>query len=419
MHGVLRNLLLLAVLPGLILGARAEMKKVMYTGTGFVIHPDGYLLTCAHLIDYGGAEAITVNLDGRTYQASVLDFEIAHDIALLQIQAQKLTALPLANSNAVRLGEEVRAVGYPLQGMAGGGVKMTRGSIAGITTIGTLKTFQIDAPVNSGNSGGPIVNDRGEVVGIVNAKLTAEGVEGVGFAVPINYARGLLRNEFIDPPATERGEKLDGPALAERVTPAVAFLTVETLVLEEGDEIDAALPVAEVLQTKRLEIVDDAGTLLGVFGAQEGAPHITLFDTAGRTRAEFHVLKEESSLLLFDAKAKLRGAFVVMNGEPALALYDEKERNRGLFILENGTPALSLLDTGGKPRGRFLLKDEDAVMIINDADRPRLFVGLLDGNPSLVLSDTAGKERGWFLLENGKPNLSCFDAAGKATWHAP
>lgn len=248
---LLRILLFLAAFTGASLGAWAKLKPVTYTGTGFVVHPDGFLLTCAHLIDFGMADKITVTLDGKRYDASVLDYDNSRDLALLQIQAQGLPALPLADSNTVRLGEEIRAVGFPLQDIAGVGIKMTRGSIAGITSIRTQKTFQIDAPVNDGNSGGPIVNDRGEAVGIVNAKLKVEGIEGVGFAVPVNYARTLLRNEFIDlPPAPAQGEKLDGPTLAERVTPAVAFLTVETTEWEM-DEDDEQPYVADVVRAKR------------------------------------------------------------------------------------------------------------------------------------------------------------------------
>ena len=93
------------------------------------------------------------------------------------------------------MGEEARVFGFPLAGALGDSVKVTRGTIPGIETKGGEKIFQIDAAIDPGNSGAPLVNDRGEVSDVIQAKLTGAIVSKVGFAVPINYAKLLLQNK--------------------------------------------------------------------------------------------------------------------------------------------------------------------------------------------------------------------------------
>jgi len=166
-----------------------------WTGTGFVISPDGYLLTCAHVVKDAGK--IRVTLGAKSWEAAVLAVDDAHDLALLQLPTKGLTALPLANSNAIELGQEARAFGFPLSDYLGEDLKVTRGTIAGISMRDAQKIFQIDAAVNPGNSGGPLVNENGEVIGVVNAKLPSALVTAVGFVVPINYAKPLLQGEKV------------------------------------------------------------------------------------------------------------------------------------------------------------------------------------------------------------------------------
>jgi len=194
------------------------------SGTGFVVHADGYLLTCFHVVK--GAKRVQVTVGGASYDAAVLSTDEARDLALLQIPAKGLTALPLANSNAVEVGQEVRACGYPLAGMLGADLKVTRGTIAGVSVKEAQRIFQIDAAVNPGNSGGPLVNESGEAVGVINAKLAGTIVDAIGFAVPVNYAKPLLRDEGVDYTPGTATAKLDGPALVKKVTPSMALLRV-------------------------------------------------------------------------------------------------------------------------------------------------------------------------------------------------
>jgi S1-C subfamily serine protease len=194
------------------------------SGTAFVVHRDGLLVTCAHVVR--GATKVNVTLGGNSWTGDVVGLDDRHDLALVRIAASNLPALPLADSDHVRLAEEVRAVGFPLSDVLGTSVKITRGSISGHVAQKDDKMLQIDASINPGNSGGPLVNDRGQVVGVNSAGLVGEKVNNVGFAVPINYARQLLQSKGITPSGQPADRPLDGPALADAVAPAVAYVTV-------------------------------------------------------------------------------------------------------------------------------------------------------------------------------------------------
>ena len=193
------------------------------TGTAFVVHPDGYLMTCQHVVE--GAAKMEVAIGGKTYEATVIDSDEVRDIALIHIEAKGLPMLSLANSEAVQVGEDVRAIGFPLSSILGDNVKQTRGTISGVNMDEGLKVFQIDAGINPGNSGGPLVNERGEVVGVNFAKLMGDAVN-VGFAVPIDDAKPMLTGKGVKFTPGSNGPKLDGPAIFKQVSAATALVTV-------------------------------------------------------------------------------------------------------------------------------------------------------------------------------------------------
>ena len=195
------------------------------SGTAFVVHSEGLLVTCAHVVR--GSTKVSVTVGEKTYPGDVVGVDDRHDLALIRIAASNLPAVPLGNSDAVQLAEEVRAVGFPLSDVLGTSVKITRGTIAGVVNKNGDRLLQIDASINPGNSGGPLFNDRGEVVGINSAGLVGESITNVGFAVPSNYALTLLKSKGISPTASSGGKVLAGPALASAVTPAVAFVKVD------------------------------------------------------------------------------------------------------------------------------------------------------------------------------------------------
>lgn len=162
------------------------------SGSGFFISSDGYIVTNDHVIE--NVRNITVLLyNGRQYPATVVGRDPASDIAVIKINVTGIAYLTFGNSDAVRVGEQVAAIGNPLGELAN---SMTVGWISAldrdITVDGVTRTkLQTDAAVNRGNSGGPLLNLHGEVIGVVNAKSVGVDVEGLGFALPSNDVRAV------------------------------------------------------------------------------------------------------------------------------------------------------------------------------------------------------------------------------------
>lgn len=171
------------------------------SGTGFVISTDGYILTNYHVISYAavyGYEMTVMFQDGTELPAEIVGYLEDNDIAVIKIDPTglNLTPVTLGNSDSLTVGETVYAVGNPLGELT---YTMTEGIVSAtdrvITTSdsttnssSSMNMFQISAAVNAGNSGGPVYNSNGEVIGIVTAKYSDSGVEGLGFAIPINDA---------------------------------------------------------------------------------------------------------------------------------------------------------------------------------------------------------------------------------------
>ncbi|MDR0952170.1 MAG: S1C family serine protease [Oscillospiraceae bacterium] len=173
------------------------------TGSGFIVTENGYIVTNYHVVQvaYEQELAISVMLfNGDKYPAEIVGFEKSDDVAVLKIAATGLPAATLGNSGNLLVGDPIYAIGNPLGelnfSMSTGSVSALNRSITttdantGEQTTNTM--FQIDAAVNSGNSGGPAYNNRGEVVGIVAAKYSKTGVEGLGFAIPIDEVKTMV-----------------------------------------------------------------------------------------------------------------------------------------------------------------------------------------------------------------------------------
>lgn len=162
-------------------------------GSGVIISSDGYLVTNYHVID--GASKISVKLtSGDTYDASLIGSDAQSDLAVLKINATKLTPAVFGTSSTLKVGELAVAIGNPL-GELGGTV--TDGIISAldrdITIDGeTMTLLQTNAAINPGNSGGGLFNSSGELIGIVNAKSSGSGIEGLGFAIPIDTAKTVI-----------------------------------------------------------------------------------------------------------------------------------------------------------------------------------------------------------------------------------
>jgi len=165
-------------------------------GSGFILDHAGHVLTNYHVIQ-GANRGIKVMLyNKRSYDARVVGSDRMHDLALLQIDAPDLQPVTLADSSGLQVGQKVYAIGNPF-GLSG---TMTRGIISSIRTIGGSdgapieNAIQTDAAIKPGNSGGPLLNSSGDVIGI-NTMIASNGADqssGIGFAIPINTAKAVL-----------------------------------------------------------------------------------------------------------------------------------------------------------------------------------------------------------------------------------
>ena len=186
-----------------VVGIEAEVYSGYMTssssGSGIILSEDGYIITNSHVIH--GSDSINVTLDnGNSYAAFVIGDDSYSDIAIIKIDANGLVAAELGDSDTVEVGQPTIAIGNPtgmLQGTA------TFGIVSGVNRSVTVKNvvmnlLQTDAAINTGNSGGPLLNQQGQVIGINSVKVSVDGYEGLGFAIPINTARPiaeeLIRN---------------------------------------------------------------------------------------------------------------------------------------------------------------------------------------------------------------------------------
>lgn len=195
--------------PGLIqeLLPTVVLIKTPSQGSGFIVHPQGWILTNAHVI-CRSLEEITVILDdGAIHKAEVKAVDVSQDLALLKIEADDLPTTRLGDSDLVGVGDPVIVIGYPIAEIIGREPTVTQGivsakgrKISGFPSCETIileDLIQTDAAANPGNSGGPMFNAKGEVTGVVNGGIRGviEGVpvEGIAFAIPINKVREQLR----------------------------------------------------------------------------------------------------------------------------------------------------------------------------------------------------------------------------------
>lgn len=180
------------------------------SGSGFVYTVNGLIITNHHVVE--GASELKVSLtDGRTVDATLVGGDVQTDVAVLKIEAEGLSALPIGDSATVRVGEFVLAIGDPISADELSG-SVTFGILSALSREINIEGFvneylQTDAAVNPGNSGGPLINMRGEVIGVTSAKYTSAGVdeygqnissEGIGFALPINNVIEIAQSIITD-----------------------------------------------------------------------------------------------------------------------------------------------------------------------------------------------------------------------------
>lgn len=257
-----------------VFGARTS---AAVSGSGFIISSDGYIVTNYHVISYAVTEgySLTVMLhNGDTYPAQVVGFYQDNDLAVIKIDATGLNAVTLGNNDDMKVGDSIYAVGNPLGELD---YTMTNGIVSALDRViqvdaaTSINMFQIDAAVNSGNSGGPVYNTQGKVIGIVSAKYASTGVEGLGFAIPINDA-----SEIIDELMTN-GYVSGNPYMG---------ITVRT-VNESQAAYYNTVPGAYVLSVTRGSSADRAGLKVGDIITKLGDAEVTSDDTLKKAKKEF------------------------------------------------------------------------------------------------------------------------------------
>lgn len=214
-------------------------------GSGVIISEDGYILTNNHIInssssssyyEVGKANKITVYLynDETEYAGTIIGTDEQTDLAVIKIDKTGLTAAELGDSDSVQVGEFAMAIGNPLgmqSSVSSGTISAVNRSVTSDNV--TYKLIQTDAAINSGNSGGALVNSQGQVIGINTLKMSGSGIEGMGFAIPINstkdiYSQLIQYNKVKRPYIGISGRDLDAEtAKANNLVEGVYVLSVE------------------------------------------------------------------------------------------------------------------------------------------------------------------------------------------------
>ena len=181
-------------------GQNSRRKQEVGGGSGFIIAEDGLIMTNKHVVADETADYTVVTNDGKEFSATVVARDPASDIAFVRIKAEKLPTVALGNSDKVRIGQTVIAIGFALgeyrnsvtKGVISGiGRRVVAGNGFGVSEV-IEEAFQTDAAINKGNSGGPLINLSGEVIGI-NTAVNFSG-QLLGFSIPINQAKNTLED---------------------------------------------------------------------------------------------------------------------------------------------------------------------------------------------------------------------------------
>lgn len=220
-----------------------QREEVVQTsaGTGIIVSADGYIITNNHVIE--GADVIKVILsDEETeYEAKLVGASADNDIAVLKVEAEGLTPAVFGDSEAMEIGDEVVAIGNALGKLSS---TVTHGIISSTTrevTIGdvTITAMQTDAPVNSGNSGGALINMQGEVIGVVYAKSNDMISDGIAYAIPVSGVKKLIEGMVNEP------ESVAAQTAGSQIMLGITYLEI-TEDMQKSYSLPAGLYVTEV-----------------------------------------------------------------------------------------------------------------------------------------------------------------------------
>lgn len=340
-----------------------QRRESQSLGSGVIVDAErGYVLTNHHVVD--NATEVSVQLhDGRTVEAEFIGSDPGTDVALIRIPNEGLKALPLADTQSLRVGDFVVAVGNPF----GLGQTVTSGIVSavgrsGLTGLGFQDFIQTDASINPGNSGGALVNLRGELVGIntasFNPRGSAAGNIGLGFAIPANLAREVMRQLLVFGEVKRGSLGLDLTDLTPRFAQELGLNAdlrgaLVTRVYRSAPGESAGLRPGDVVTTINGQRVDSAQALRNAEGLLPVNEPVTLgVQRAAQTLQLSATLREQPKQLPgSDIDARLTGAVL---GEVA-------ERFR-----KSGVSGVSVVEVDARSRaGTNGLKPGDRIYGVN------------------------------------------------------
>jgi serine protease Do len=277
--------------------------KQQAAGSGWIIDEDGIIVTNNHVV--AGADSINVTLDdGRVFPADMnrVATDAVADLAVLRINANNLPAVSVGNSENLRVGDWVVAIGNAL----GEGISATDGivsrkdvSITDDTGLTRYNLIQTNAAINPGNSGGPLVNMAGEVIGITNAKISAVGVEGMGYAISIQEAipviEQLVQTGYVSRPFLGVQNLLT----VNQTVAAYYGLSVNTGalirgVMAGGPADTAGLEAGDVIVKFGDQDIADVNELLQALYAAQIGQDVEITFWRGNSQQTTHVILEET-----------------------------------------------------------------------------------------------------------------------------
>lgn len=280
------------------------------SGTGFIVDANGYILTNSHVVGDGENSEITVDLyDGSEYTGTVLWNDSSLDLAIVKIDATGLQAVDLGDSDDVKIGDYAIAIGNPLGRNFERSV--TQGIISGldrsITTTDEQNNtnnmqglLQTDASINSGNSGGPLINSSGQVIGITTAK--ASSAEGLGFAIPINTAIPIIEQikengTYVQPAIGVSGMDLEEALARYNLDCNATEGVCVTQIYTNSPASEAGITEGDIITAIDGEAVEDMNALKQILISHQPGDQVTL--TIERNKSEMQVqvtLQAQSSI---------------------------------------------------------------------------------------------------------------------------